>query len=514
MKVKNPELLVAIIAIVVMFLWHALYLMGTAFDSDQSVFYYAGWAIAHGATPYSGITLFEPPVGYLVIALTSLVSDTNLLLIRLMQDIVFSLTLVVVYLGLKKLEPVKYSALLATVLFGINPFTVEISYNEPIEMSIFLLFLFAGIWVWYSTKSKYGLISAGVLLGLAVLDWYTGVFVLIGFVSYYLFTQNWKLLKEIMWTGVGIISVSALMIAVITLIWHGFHQFWLQTVIYQSSARSSFVIDERIIYLGNYARIEWFLVISVIIGLLAGIFLLKNTSKLWRLTWIFAIPFILVIFVPKVAAGANQYLGIFEPFMWLLATSGIILLLRDKTKHLHNLKTTVFGIFLIMLILSGIGFAYNNYGSVLTPFVNNPYNQIESKVAQQIDNITTINQKIWTSEGGIAVLADRQIIPPNSTNWPEQAFYTDVLSGAKDGYGYYHQGLNVLNGTNFMQAWEQSNTTVLVFISGSRATASYPDPQIWAETSGWILEHYHLVYTDNYIPSDLGIEYTVWELNA
>src|SRR4030042_430895 len=50
------------------------------------------------------------------------------------------------------------------------------------------------------------------------------------------------------------------------------------------------------------------------------------------------------------------------------------------------------------------------------------------KIGQYISQITTPDEKIWTSEGAIAFYAQRLIVAANSSDWPIQCAFSDIFA--------------------------------------------------------------------------------------
>jgi hypothetical protein len=91
------------------------------------------------------------------------------------------------------------------------------------------------------------------------------------------------------------------------------------------------------------------------------------------------------------------------------------------------------------------------------------------------------NNKMWTSEGAIAFFAGKLIVPPNSTDWPLHAFYSDAFSYSwnqfkGDEMKDYKYG--VVSLSQFIESWEKEQVKVIVIIRGT-GWIPYPDELMW-----------------------------------
>src|SRR5258708_4794183 len=73
---------------------HLPFLMSGAFFSDDAIYTYAGFAITKGVIPYAGITLPQPPLGYLFLAVEAATTQSSLPWIRTINFAVFLIGLV------------------------------------------------------------------------------------------------------------------------------------------------------------------------------------------------------------------------------------------------------------------------------------------------------------------------------------------------------------------------------------------------------------------------------------
>ena len=145
---------------------------------------------------------------------------------------------------------------------------------------------------------------------------------------------------------------------------------------------------------------------------------------------------------------------------------------------------------------------------------NSPYTLANQAIGHYVASITLEGNAIWTSEGSIAFFASRLIQPPNSTQWPFQAAYNDIFNTTYvDADGVTHEGLGAVSPSEFVEAWQSHNTTVLVFILGT-GPVPYPDDFLWYGFPGtegvsrWVNSNYQLVSAPTF--PNVGYQYFIW----
>jgi hypothetical protein len=131
-------------------------------------------------------------------------------------------------------------------------------------------------------------------------------------------------------------------------------------------------------------------------------------------------------------------------------------------------------------------------------------------------SITEPGDRIWTSEGSIAFFSQRLIVPPNSSDWPLQAFFSDALAHrwwtyAGDEMKDYKLGLATPK--QFIEAWKKEDVKVIVIIRG-RGWIPYPDELLW---NGYCGLEGVASYIQNYydlrravISPEVGYLYEIW----
>jgi len=105
-----------------------------------------------------------------------------------------------------------------------------------------------------------------------------------------------------------------------------------------------------------------------------------------------------------------------------------------------------------------------------------PEIEINSTIGNYISQITTPEDKIWTSEGAIGFFAKRQIAIANSTDWPVACAYADIFSynfTAFMGANMKDYKNGILTPQQFTQSWDTS-VKVIVLIEGID-WVPYPD---------------------------------------
>ena len=495
---------------------HIPFLMSGAFFSDEAIYAYGGYAILKGVVPYAGIALPQPPLGYLLLASETFVTQSNLQSIRIINFAIFSLGLVLVFRALARISSKPRVAFLASLIYAVFPPLIQYSFSTTLEFTYFVTLIFAGL-NFALSETPASLFGAGVFLGLASITWYPGVFALfalVGIVAIDRFqkTKSWK---EVL-TGatrivVGSLAVVTIMFAAVVLVWNAYPQFVIQSFGLQSSLRAAFSPAEKLDVLESY----WETFAPVLILGVSGVVIvaLKPTlpgrrRDLLLAVWFAAISLLLVL-VPKV---------LFPHYLWFLTpvlcyfTAFTIFELESRLRHRSSylLATTLIGVVLAASFFALFGIGSYPQGA----FSNNVYTASEEYVGRYVANISSPNEFIWTSEPGIAFYAHRLIIPPNSSLWRVQGFFNDVFNHSfTDTSEFDHQGAGIVSPVQFEQSWGL-NVSILVFIRGD-GPVPYPDTLLWEGWSGtsgvrdWVTVHYSRVTLLTFPGDSYG--YEVWK---
>ncbi len=438
------------------------------------MYYYAAYAIAKGVTPYTQIMLPHPPIGYLFLIPAVILAQGNLLILRTFDLCTFLLDAAISYWLfrlLRQQSSASFHSLLAFALFTLYP--LPFTTTTPLEFTVFdipillgTVFFVKGI----TMKSVSRLVFSGVLLGIAVMIWFTAAFFaasLIGFLAIYgPKTDTGRLFRRFAKQSAAILTGGGFAIALVLLLiigWGGLSNFLVQSVGLQTSLRAGFTFGERLHHI---------LLAVHYVAYLMPFLVFMAAGPLERFAHV-------IHRMPKRLA---------KPVPWDIFQSALA----------------------IGLIASGV---------IIFPYqagflVNNPYTVANQTVGQYVANITLPGSAIWTSEGSVAYFASRLIQPPNSTQWPFQAEYNDIFNTTYiDSDGITQRGLEAVSPSQFVNSWQSHNTMVLVFILGN-GPVPYPDELLWYGFSGtagvsqWVGLNYDLLRTFTF--PNVSYQYFVW----
>ncbi len=491
---------------------------------EGSTYTYASYAIINGVIPYPGIVLLHPPIGYLLLSLEVYLSGLNLFSLRLLNILVFSLDLFIVYKAFKRLETVNGTALVASGIFSLLPSVLSFRLGSPLEFLWFTAFLYSALYFYlgHSTDKTRPrrLLIVGFFLGLASMTWLVGLFmiatvVLVDLLGFLIAKRTLRdELLRLSCIVAGVASVGLAVLGTVVFVWNALPQLLTQAVYYQSSVRTGLTITQKL-----ELESQTFPVLYLPLGLgLCGILflILKRKTigfeKSLAPTLMLAVPFLLVMFVPKNPFG--QFFIFLVPLMSFFSASALAQLDFRRAR-----KTSIRLLLLYLIITASTAPAllalWNAAGYSLGGYNN--YNLAEDYVGSYVKNNTSNSDLIWTSEGAIGFFADRLIAPNNSTEWPYRAMYNDMFPCSYQGVlGVTDRGLNLDDSREFIQGWNSTRVKVLVFIMGN-GPIPYPDEILWngcaqmVGVSSWVEAHFH--QTQNFVFTDIPYDYSVWVRN-
>ena len=142
--------------------------------------------------------------------------------------------------------------------------------------------------------------------------------------------------------------------------------------------------------------------------------------------------------------------------------------------------------------------------------------EIHRNIGQYVSELTSPTDRIWTSEGAIALSARRLIAPADSIDWPLHCSFSDVLAHDYDTYvgdkmKDYRNG--VVSPNDFVQSWEHFKVKAVIIIRGG-GWIPYPDNVLWsgyygrAGVSEYIQQNYVLAKT--LISPKGSLSYEIW----
>lgn len=498
----------------------------TGFLSDESVYYYAAYAIQRGVTPYTLIMLPHPPIGYLFLIPAAVLAQGSLLILRTFNLCTFLVDAFLSYWLfriLRQQSGKSFNPLLAFALFTLYP--LPFTTTTPLEFTFFdipillgTIFFVKGL----TKKSASRLAFSGFLLGIAVMIWFTAAFYaasIIGFLAIYRSrSDTGQFLKIFTKRAAAILmggSVAIGLVLGLIIAWGALPNFLIQSVGLQTSLRAAFTFGERLhhIVLAILQLLPVFVLASV------GVYEVSRRVKsgadplILLPAWVLIANLILVFAIPRIVL--NHYVAYLMPFM-VFAGAGPVERLAPVTYQIamRLTKPIPWDLFQSALAIGLIASAFAIFPYQTGFLDDSSYTLANQAVGQYVANITLPGNAIWTSEGSIAYFASRLIQPPNSTQWPFQAEYNDIFNTTYvDSDGIGQRGLGAVSPSQFVDAWQSHDTKVLVFILGN-GPVPYPDTFLWSGFPGtvgvmqWVRSNYILVKTFTF--TNFGYQYFVW----
>lgn len=502
-------------------------ILSNGFLSDESIYAYAAYAIGRGVTPYSQIMLAHPPIGYLVLIPSALLAQGNLLVLRTFNLSTYLLDAGICYWLFRILRspsPASIHPLLGLALFALYP--LPFATTTPLEFTIFDVPILLGT-VFFVRGLEKGsnsrLAVSGVLLGIAVMIWFTALFFavsLLGFLAIYQLKARRNRFLELFPKQAACLVVGGaaaiLLVLGLMITWRAaLPNFIVQSLGLQTSLRPAFTFVERVYHI---EQAIWQLLPIFILATVGSLEIVRRVKSgadpmILLPAWVLIANLVMVFAIPRIVL--NHYVAYLTPFLVCMTTGPvekiakqILLTLRKRARlvpwdYFH-------GAMVIGLVVSAV---------VIFPYQsgflsNSPYTLANQAIGHYVASITLEGNAIWTSEGSIAFFASRLIQPPNSTQWPFQAAYNDIFNTTYvDADGVTHEGLGAVSPSEFVEAWQSHNTTVLVFILGT-GPVPYPDDFLWYGFPGtegvsrWVNSNYQLVSAPTF--PNVGYQYFIW----
>jgi len=300
----------------------------------------------------------------------------------------------------------------------------------------------------------------------------------------------------------GNVIPVAMVLSYVTFVWNALPNF-LSELFYLQSIMMQMTYEEK---LRNLVWVLSILLPPIFLGSLGSIFRIKKASN--ERNFLIILPEIIclssVFLIGTIPRTIFPHYFLFlTPFLSFLAAMGLCKVVNDIIRiRLNRLspkqiflspRTAMALVFLLgFSFLSGFQTVYFLRNDVIGEFGAHAfkisqYDQAEYEVARLITNVTSSSDKIWTSEGAIAFLAQRLILPPNSSDWPIVCFFPEFLGYVQkmgsweleyrgDEIKDYHTGLLTIN--QFTQSWETNKVKVIVFITGT-GWVPYPDTLLY-----------------------------------
>jgi len=502
---------------------YAIFILVPGFQSDEAIYTYAAYAIVKGVIPYSQITLVHPPLMYLAYAVPISLFGPNLLATRTFSSIFFLLTVVLTYFLAKTLHLKHSISLLASALYALYPASTPFA-STTLLVNLIMMFSLSSLILYVTRKGKM-LFLVGFMMGLALMTWYLALFFFLSLLMYHILSSIWqkismrKVIIEVATIISGSLIPIMLFLGWISLVWHATTHFYFQTFVLHIT-REILTVSEKWVSITSYIEYFFPLLLVSLLGTVISILYLKKTiSNLFILMYIsVSYPLFLILISRTLFI---HYLLPITPYLAILSAFSIHTFNKSLSKlretHLKSEIKLFIVILISLLVIMGIivtAQKYSFYSHYLQFGYANPHTQVELYIGSRITNLTSPDEKIWTSEPAIAFFAQRLIAPPNSTMWPLQGFFHDVFDAPfVDAYGVVHKGKGFVKPCEFIQAWEKYDVRVIVLIGGSGAVP-YPDSVLlegFEEEQGvkeWVEQNFRL--EEIVISPEVSYTYYIW----
>jgi 4-amino-4-deoxy-L-arabinose transferase-like glycosyltransferase len=534
---SSPAEMVLLLGIVTAVLCvHVLLLLTHGLYSDEAVYTYSAYAIARGVAPYQGIVLAHPPIMYYLLAVFIWFFGPQVVLLRLTNVVFFLLSVPLVFwlsrffLQNASERERRLIPFFSSAVYGLYPsFFLFVPIEVPLDniLNLIVLACVSLYVVSYRTDNRKLFFSTGIVAGLALVETLRAVFFVVALFLFhliaYLRRREFKFaLKNTVTMLLGIAIPTAVFL--FTLVSSGgFPQFYLQTVAFQV-LRSP---DSLLGRLGEILFYVNFMLPLIALAFLGAIYCVRtskarNDSAFLLLPTLYVAGFVLLVLFTSTTM--KHYFFYLTPYLVILAFMGFPLL-REWLSGPRSRKGAIIAFLLVFGVVMQQTFSVA-YAQTLPWFHQNNYNDLEYFVGKRVANLTEINDKIWTSEGAVALYADRLIAPPNSTSLPWHMMFkfeleTSYGSGNKSTASslYTFEPLEI---RRFVESWESNHVKVIVIIRGE-GWLPYPDELLWNGTAGeegvanYVQSNYELRYlvtgTETGKPSNIESPY-VYEIWA
>jgi len=485
-------------------------------EIDEAIYAQVIFAMTKGYIPYKDVVFVHPPV-YLYIEYFVMLVNPNLLALRSFNVLLGIATICLIfYIGTLAFS--KKTAFIASGIYALYPLAIYSNKIALVDNGLtFFTTLMMLLFVKYlkGKKVKY-LVLSGMFAGISFMTKYSALLVIGALVLFSMFTFfRGKIIDLLIYIiSTLIFPLAMFFLLLLTNIWPFF---FVQTIQWQ------------IIRFGMFADEKLWFFIQIVLSLSPLIVPVLFTTtrnirdKNWQLimAWFFVplatFPFSKVVFlqygfslVPPLsilaARGVDRYIPNDFSFTRSMRKILQLRLIMKKIVPLTTITLVIISIFVIFLFSTP--FAHNIRWVLFEGVIGSKSSamlmQNQMNLGDYVKNLTTPNDKIWTSDASIAFFAERIIVEPNSEYWKLQGFFQDVwgYGWTKDDYRGpikgYPTGLISIH--DIQSAWEEEKPKVIVIIR-----TSLVDYFIWhgidnpyhfeQGLANYIESHYHLENT-------------------
>ena len=497
--------------LIVAFFIRAVILNLRPFQSDESIYVYASYAITRGVVPYREIYLAHPPLMYAIYSVFIQLVGPDFIRIRLLNVLTYLVTVFLVYtmarMLLKNHKGNHTFALLSAAIYAFYPSNfLLISIASLLENVLTSLTL--GVVIVYisyrESKNKWLLFSAGILMGLALITTLRAVIFVMSMALFHVLSCLWgkkykDTFRDVVIAFIGTL-VPALVVILTAVYWEALPQLYLQLV-YRQMIRP--YQESRLFHLFLYINSMIPLIVTGVLGAIysARIAKREKRSSLVLPIFVYATTFLALTFAfPNTFLQYFFHLNPYLAFLSVMCFFQVKTVLKAcgfiKTKMRLDQNLTLLSIFLVLLILLSFQKLDSFKEKEMPYFRQTPYNSLHFYVGNSVATVSEPNDKIWTSEGAIAFFAQRLIVAPNSSSWPVHTHFSAIFGfTSSDSKKQFAQTL--VTPEQFVEAWEKEKVKVIVFIRGS-GWVPYPDELLWngfkgqEGTASYIEEKYEL----------------------
>jgi 4-amino-4-deoxy-L-arabinose transferase-like glycosyltransferase len=466
------------------------------FQSDESTYIYAAYAMTRGLVPYREIFLAHPPLMYFAYSTFIRLVGVDILRIRLLNVAVYLTTIPMTFLMAKSVlrhHEGRYKiAFLCTAVYAFYPsFFLIISTTALLEnlLTLFTLGSFVAYVSYCQTHRRILLFLTGGLLALSILTTFRAVLFVVSIVLFDLVQNIWHKDYRKSFLNMGTIALAmlapALVLSVVLFYWQAFPQFSFQTVYFQLILPPQ---DAN----ARLTSIAWYIesmLPLLVTGALGSLYLTKQATD--RKTYSLILPLFVFCFVAATLlvafrSASMHYFYFMTPYLAFLSAMCFFevastLFNHSRKKRRTGLDFTLLTVFLALILLLSSQTINYAYETTLPYFHQTPFNQLDSYIGKYIANVTSPDDKIWTSEQSVGFFAERIIVAPYNSSLPFRGFFSsiigfshnlDITGEMKD----YKEGF--VSTKQLVQAWEAKRVKVVVVIHG-QGWIPYPDEFLW-----------------------------------
>jgi 4-amino-4-deoxy-L-arabinose transferase-like glycosyltransferase len=463
------------------------------FQSDESIYVYASYAVTRGVVPYRQIFFAHPPLMYVTYCAFIRLVGPDFVRIRLLNVIVFLSTVFLTYVMarmiLKSQNGNRTYALLSAAVYAFYPsYFLLISTTSLLENMLTLLTIGAVVsyLAFRNSRSKWLLFFAGVLMGLALITTLRAVLFVLPMLLFHVFACFWRRKYKAAFTDIayalsGVLIPVLLVVVWAAIYWQALPQLYLQ-IIYRQMIRP--YQEGRLLDINWYIDSIFPLIVMGVLGAIysARIAKVKRESSFVLPIFIFGVSFVALLF-----AFSNTFFHYFFYLNPYLAFLSVVCFLQVKSILATNGSSvarikldrnlTLLSIFVVLLFLLSFQ-AIGNFRETEMPyFRQTAYNSLHFYVGSSVAMITEPSDRIWTSECAISFFSQRLIVAPNSSSWPVQGFFSSWFDFSSYDSQERHE-ISLLDTAQFVEAWEREKVKVIVFILG-KGWVPYPDELLW-----------------------------------